>query len=136
MTATLMKCGCTAQGVLTAKGGIKFDPPIPGCVVHDCYEAADTKPSLAGRTAQCAYLPHGHAPKPSSLDLAFFEFCGEGSRDATELCKCGLSKKPHDENGGRIPARKYSAVMKGCPGFTPKGPREFDRYYCGCHGWD
>ncbi len=135
-THPMMKCGCAAQGVLKAKGDVKFDPPIPACVVHDCYEVADAPLNLTGRLADCAYLPKGHATKPSSLDLAFFEFRGEGSRDATEICKCGLAKKPHDENGGKIPARKYAMVPKGCAGFTPKGSQERDRYYCGCHGWD
>jgi hypothetical protein len=132
----LMKCGCAAQGVLSAKGGVKFDPPIPACVVHDCYEMADSVPDLTGRMADCDYRPDGHATKPSSFDLAFFEFRGEGSREATEICKCRMSRKLHDENGGKIPARKYAMLMKGCAGFMPKGPQERDRYYCGCHGWD
>jgi hypothetical protein len=136
MERPLMKCGCVAQGVLRARGGETLDPPIPAYVVHECYDVADDKPDLTGRIAQCAYLPKGHAPKPSSYDLAFFEYLGPGSRESSDLCKCGFSKKPHDENGGRIPPKKYAANMKGCAAFTPKGPAEFDRYYCGCHGWD
>lgn len=132
----MMKCGCVSSAVCSGRGGVKFDPPIPSCVVHDCFEAADSLPDLTGRMADCAYLPKGHATKPSSLELAFFEFRGAGSREATELCKCGLSKKPHDENGGKIPAHKYPIVRNGCAGFDPKGAQERDRYYCGCHGWD
>lgn len=129
----MMKCGCAASSVMTAKGGVTFDPPIPACMIHDCYEIAASPPDLTGREANCAY--GDHAVKPSSLDLAFFEFRGEGSREATEICKCGFSKKPHDDNGGKIPPRRY-AGHKGCAGFTPKGPQARDKYYCGCRGWD
>lgn len=138
-----MKCGCVAQGVRTAERGVKIDPPIPCCLTHDCVERADSKPDLTGRFAKCTYShvnpkgrqSPGKSPVPSSFELAFFEFCGEGSREATEYCKCGMSQKAHDD-AGRIAPRKYAACMKGCTGFTPKGPQEFDRFYCGCFGWD
>lgn len=187
----LMKCGCVSQGVLTAIGGKELDKPIPSCVVHDCYEPADARPDLAGRMAQCAYRPHGHAPRPSSFDLAFFEYLGAGSREATELCKCGYARVAHfprwqatihvvrrwykierhednitkeghaaDESSAKVwaereadffrsqtsgEAKVFSADVTGvrqikspmkCTTFTPKGAQEFDRYYCGCHGWD
>lgn len=93
--ATLMKCGCVAQGVLRAKGGVTFDPPIPSCLVHDCTDVADAMPDLAGRMAECAYLPNGHALKPSSFELPFFVFRGEGSPEATEKCKCRSSWIAH-----------------------------------------
>lgn len=130
----MMKCGCVAQGVVTAIRGEPVDPPAPACVIHDCYEVAEAAPDLTGRQAHCAYGKH--AFMPSSFDLAFFEYRGPGSRDATEICTCGLSRKPHDENGGKIPRGKYSTAARGCSGFTPKGPQEHDRYYCGCRGWD
>lgn len=133
----MMKCGCAAQGVMTAKAGVKFDTPIPSCLIHDCQEIADSAPDLTGRMAECAYRPAGHSLQPSDPEkLAFFEYRGPGSRWATDVCKCGLSRKPHDEHGGKIPARKYALVMKGCAGFTPRGPHQYDLHYCGCHGWD
>ncbi len=123
----MMKCGCAAQGVLTAKAGVKFDPPIPACLIHDCYEVADSAPDLSGRMAQCSYLPSGHAIKPSDPEaLAFFEYRGPGSKWATDICKCGYAKVAHDEK--RIKCK--------VGGFTPRGPHERDAYYCGCHGWD
>lgn len=135
MERVIMKCGCVAQGVVTAIRGEKLPEPIPGCMVHDCYEKADAAPDLTGRTAECSYLPKGHAIKPSSLDLAFFEFCGEGSRIATEICKCGFHRVAHDDSG-RIAPRKVAGLRNGCAGFTAKGPQERDKYYCGCHGWN
>ena len=83
----LMKCGCVSNSVCAGRDGKTFDPPIPSCVVHDCLEVADSTPDLTGRTAQCSYLPKNHAPRPSSLDLAFFKFRGENSPDANTTCK-------------------------------------------------
>lgn len=124
MTAhPMMKCGCAAQGVITAKAGVKFDPPIPACLIHDCYEPATDTPDLTGRMANCAY--GNHAIQPSDPEkLAFFEYRGPGSRWATDYCKCGFAKIAHDE--GRVK----------CKTFTPRGPNERDLHYCGCHGWD
>jgi len=103
----MMKCGCAAQGVCTAWRGVKYDPPIPSCVVHDCIEVADSAPDLTGRVAYCAYSgcqtnrkrsthygeygPDGRSFAPSDLNLPFFEH------------------KPNEKN---------------------------DKYYCGCFGWD
>lgn len=130
----LMQCGCVAQGTCSSRNGEKIDPPIPACVVHDCYDPAPEKPDLTGRVAECAYLPRGHADRPSSYDLAFFEYRGPGSREATQYCKCGMSRTAHDD-AGRIAPRKYAMLMRGCAGFTAKGPQN-DKHYCGCHGWD
>lgn len=127
MDRPMMKCGCAAMATTSRFGGKTYDPPIPSCVVHDCIEIADAPPDLTGRTAHCAYGKH--APRPSSLDLPFFEFLGSGSREATDLCKCGYTKSAHERD------RKYR-VPTSCKGFEPRGPNEFDRYYCGCRGWD
>jgi hypothetical protein len=70
--------------------------------------------------------------EPSSKDLAFFEFCGEGSKDALEICgNCGYHIVAHSPNH----PRKHELPLV-CLDFTPKGCQEFDRYYCGCRGWD
>lgn len=117
---TYMKCGCVAQGVLTSKGGVALDKPIPACVVHDCTEIAD-KPDLSGRMAKCCDKSQ---VRPSSFDLAFFEYQGPGSRESTEMCKCGYHLVAHTSGRSK------------CKTFVARGPREFDRYYCGHAGWD
>lgn len=118
----MMKCGCVASAVLRSRGGVVFEPPIPSCAIHGCTEIVET-PDMTGRTARCTC----GACKPSSPELAFFEFRGEGSRHATELCKCGYTQGAHEK----------PHVSNKCPtGFTPRGPHEFDAYYCGCRGWD
>lgn len=104
-------------------------------------------PVFDGRKARCAYYggrtsPRGsygggnecnygqsHAAvctceQPSSGELPFFEFCGEGSRES-RICKhCGYAEIAHTEK--RVKCQRYE----------PKGDRGFDRFYCGCHGWD
>ena len=120
--------------------GVKIDPPIPSCVVHDCIEVAEAKPDLSGRVAQCTYSHKnptsrqspGPSPVKSDWTLAFFEYCGPGSREATEICKCGMAKVAHDKAGGSCPNAKKSPSRK----FEPKGDQGFDRFYCGCFGWD
>lgn len=91
----LMKCGCVAHATCKRRGDVVFDPPIPACVIHECYEVADSKPDLTGRKASCSYRPAGHADVPSSYDLAFFEYRGPGSPEATAKCKCGMHESTH-----------------------------------------
>lgn len=120
----LMKCGCVAQGHMTIIGGKPIDPPIPVCVVHDCTDIVKDMPDLTGRVARCSC---GNT-KPSSYDLAFFEYRGEGSKSAEQTCVCGYDKAPHD------PDNPYHHNIK-CRDFRPRGPKD-DLYYCGCRGWD
>ena len=76
-----------------------------------------------GRLARC----YCGKTMPSSPSLAFFEFRGEGSMEATEHCKCGYHRIAHEpDHARRVPCRE----------FTPKGAQQFDMYYCGCRGWD
>lgn len=114
---------------------------------------APTQTSLAGRVARCAY--HGGrkaqgsyssssckngrdaaictCEEPSSKDLAFFEYCGAGSRDA-ELCKhCGMMPVAHAQDA--CPSRGLKKHASGSR-YEAQGDRGFDRFYCGCHGWD
>jgi hypothetical protein len=198
MDMPLMKCGCVAQSYRTATGGVKIDPPQPSCVVHNCIEIADKKPSLAGRMAKCSYSHSNparykqHGPVPSSYDLAFFQYNGPGSQRAEETCVCGYTRVAHyprwrasikyaqrwykierregvrnveshqpDENAAHewandqvriwmnwtnnpetkvleaelISVVKIPSPLK-CREFKAHGPYEFDRFYCGCHGWD
>jgi hypothetical protein len=115
-----------------------------GLIVHHRREDRDKRPDLSGRMAKCSYSHAnpsvrqrvGASPVPSSFDLAFFEYCGPGSREATEKCVCGYLKIAHDNNGGKCPNRPLSRQRPPSRTFTPQGPREFDRFYCGCFGWD
>jgi hypothetical protein len=69
--------------------------------------------------------------EPSALELPFFEFRGEGSRAATDLCKhCGYALVAHT---AEVMAR--NKALK-CTSFESHGAWEFDLYYCGCRGWD
>ena len=75
----LMKCGCVAQGEITAPG-----PTRPVCVIHDCDVPADVQPDLTGRTASCSLCDN---QAPSSLDLAFFEYHPDWNTDRF-YCGC------------------------------------------------
>jgi hypothetical protein len=100
MEKVMMKCGCAAQGLRHMDDGLK----VPCCITHSCIEVCEP-PNLKGRKARCAYYGkstyknecnYGQdrdsvctCEQPSSLELPFFEFLGEGSPDSTERCKCG-----------------------------------------------
>lgn len=62
--------------------------------------------------------------QPSSDDLPFFVFHGEGSREAAEICECSYHRDAHKPEG------------RACSSFKAQGPQPFDKFYCGCHGWD
>jgi hypothetical protein len=123
----MMKCGCAANATCSAMGGVKFDPPIPSCAIHDCIEQAPSV-NLEGRQAKC---PHCKTLVKSSMTLAFFEYWGEGSPSALYHCKhCGYYESAHVD-----PKAKH-LVSRVCDHFEPHGAYEFDSYYCGCRGWD
>lgn len=61
----LMKCGHTANGTLNTKDGKK-----PYCVICDCKEPAEEKPTLTERKAACWCC--GRLEK-SSYELPFFK---------------------------------------------------------------
>lgn len=90
------------------------------------------------RVAKCTYCG-SLRPSSEHESLAFFEFHGEGSREATETCKCGYHMMAHDpaEMARNVPNNRQTVVEQGkCKGFEPRGPRETDSFYCGCRGWD
>jgi hypothetical protein len=126
----VMACGCVAQGQFTAFMGKAYDPPRWGCVIHDCLEPMPEKslPDLTGRKARCGC----GAERDSDRSLAFFQYCGAGSREAEELCSCGYTQKAHDLKCEKDPAHLASV----CNLFVAKGDRGYDRFYCGCAGWD
>lgn len=117
----MMKCGHAANGINTKTG-------TPCCVIcvglDPGAEIIAESPNLAGRKAKCGDCDR---VVDSNESLAFFEYKGEGSRRALEICTCGYSKTAHEitnvENGS-------------CSNFTPHGAYEYDSYYCGCRGWD
>ena len=105
----MMKCGCAAQGVRTATKGVKHEPPLPACLIHDCIEVADAAPNLDGRTARCTY----------------------------RSCKTHLAKYRDTHYGElRADGRSYAPSALKLPFFQSKPTEEYDEYFCGCMGWD
>ncbi len=96
-------------------------------------------PRPAQRLARCVY--HGRkcqSETPSRPDLPFFE--RRLSVDTVDDCAhCGYTEIAH---------RRFSGALADTvsPGVWPRGidPHPFasrdgdpfDRYYCGCHGWN
>lgn len=113
----------------------------PACAICICIDpgasvVADT-PDLTNRTARCGCK----RTRPSDPDeLAFFEYCGPGSRRAHTSCKhCGYADVAHDpEHMARnVPSNRRTVVEQGkCKGFEAHGAYEFDSYYCGHAGWN
>jgi hypothetical protein len=91
-----------------------------------------TTPDLTGRVATCGNGRRCDSTRPSGWSLAFFEYRGEGSRDATETCgTCGMHEVVHAEIN----------PSTGRPGvtthpFVQRGAYDTDSFYCGCAGWD
>lgn len=119
----MMKCGHAANSRSNGK---------PSCVIcagitPDAYIVANA-PNLEGRFAKCFC----GKTEPSSTDLAFFEFRGEGSERAKKQCQnCSYYEIAH--NYPPVAGQKNVAI---CHRFSPHGAFEFDDFYCGCRGWD
>lgn len=99
----------------------------------------ETRAALAGRMARCGMYKNCGSTVPSAVSLPFFEFRGEGSRDATTICKnCPYSVVAHtDEVRAKHHTQGRGRVQtKVCDNFEPHGPFEFDSFYDGCRGWD
>ena len=109
MDHPMMKCGCAAQGVRTATGGEKHDPPLAFCLIHDCIEVADVAPDLTQRIARCTY----------------------------RSCKTYLAKYRDTHYGElREDGRSYAPSSLKLPFFRHKPDEQYDEYFCGCMGWD
>lgn len=67
-TPPMMACGCRASGTCTSLHGVKYDPPVPVCVVHSCIEVGE-EPNLEGRVAKCSSC---RRTQPSTEPAAFF----------------------------------------------------------------
>ncbi len=135
MKTTLMKCGHTAQAIVS-----KTKEPV--CLIcHGNPEAAvpvKMLPDLSGRLAKCTMC--GRKEK-SSIDLPFFEYRGLGSRTSENQCHiCGYFTKGKPLKNGKF---CYHNSDKPIPNVCiNKGKEckygifEYDLYYCGCRGWD
>ncbi len=124
MTGTMMKCGHAANAT---NGEGKPSCAICAGINPGAEEVDTAPPGLTDRQARC---PCGRLAPSDPKALAFFEYCGPGSREATDICKCGYSVVAH------VP--EVMARNKGlkCINFVARGPLEFDRWYCGHSGWD
>ena len=84
-------------------------------------------PDLTDREARCGC----GKIVPSSKGLAFFEYRGEGSQAATNMCRhCRYAEQAH----ALKPNVKH--LQHCCDAFEPHGAWEYDTFYCGCRGWD
>ncbi len=129
----MMACGHAANADADRVAGVDYDPPIPCCVICSCYEQV-TGPDLTGRVAVCPYC---RTERPSSPDLAFFEYRGEGTGAAAKCAECGYSPVAHDPETPHMKEQGGSVVDLGkCPGYRPRGDVGRDSFYCGCRGWD
>jgi len=93
-------------------------------------------PDLTGRMAKCAC---GRIEPSELKQRACFEYCGPGSQEAANSCKCGYHFCAHQAEymARNVPSNRKTVVEQGkCSGFVARGPLEFDRYYCGHAGWD
>ena len=124
MKSVMMKCGHTANAT---NGEGKPSCAICVGIRAGADEVDIAPPDLTGRQAKCSC---GRLEPSDAKRLAFFEYCGSGSPEATNICTCGYASVAHTPE---VMAR--NARLK-CQSFTPRGPREFDRFYCGCRGWD
>lgn len=127
MSSQLMNCGCVGS----ARHNNAHDGLEAGhasCFVHMPSEDActpRTTPNLMGRFAKCG---KNCRVEPSSLDLAFFEYLGPDSPASKQNCaQCGYYESAH---------LKQPRSQNVCLNFRPHGPYKYDRYYCGCRGWD
>ena len=77
------------------------------CVICECYEPVET-PNLTGRKARCDYF--GKKTHRSECDAC--RTFDDG------LCHC---EEPS---------------ASGLAFFQYRPDKEFDEFYCGCHGWD
>ena len=86
-----------------------------------------------GRLARCPYCK---TTAPSSPALAFFEYRGPGSHEATEVCRhCRHYRVAHEHNSNRVNPEPGPQTRDHEFEADPKGRPE-DGFYCGCRGWD
>ena len=111
VSGVLMKCGCVAMTVCSKKDGVVYDPTVPSCLTHDCLDIEAAPPDLSGRRTRCDYFGRG--------GFRNYE-CNYRARTgcSRQQCMCEL---PSD---------------LALPFFIYKPAAKWDRFYCGCAGWD
>lgn len=73
--------------------------------------------NLEGRFARCTC----GSTRPSESDMGYFEYRGDGSRQASDMCTCGMAEAAH----------KMPFFVGQCEAFTPRGPMDYDSFFCG-----
>lgn len=104
---TMMKCGHAANSMGSPAGSTE---KMPACVICSCFEQAES-PNLTGRKARCAY--YGTPVKSSWYNGNACDVCKTG-----ENCQC---EKPSST---------------GLWFFASHPDKEYDEFYCACHGAD
>ena len=90
---------------------------------------------MVERFASCTYCNRQEPSDPNKL--AFFEDKSEGSDLALTTCgHCKYHRQAHEPYVKDHPEVRRPVSSAECPGFKPIGAAEFDRFYCGCRGWD
>ena len=140
----MMTCGHAANARMRV--GNKY---VKCCAICDCSTEDNDPKDLEGRVARCGMC--GKEAKSDPDMLAFFEYCGDDSRESTICKNCGCTEPPHlmcvSCKGTGKDNRFEDSKCRRCKGtgdtdnrcengFEPKGDQGFDRYYCGCRGWD
>lgn len=105
-TPPMMKCGHAANATCDGK---------PSCAIcagltPDALIVDASPPDLTLRAARCHY--YGHRAR------------GFGK------CESNYGTKPNQPCDAQRPS------SPGLPFFESRPSEEFDRFYCGCHGWD
>ena len=88
---------------------LKDGTRIASCIIHDCSTIAPESPDLSNRLARCSY----YGKKPGRHNE-----CNYGHSRDSGPCMCEGMSSP------------------GLPFFSYKKDKQFDEFYCGCHGWD
>jgi len=109
MKSKMLKCGCVASSThQNEHDGLKADHP--SCIIHDCCEVVET-PNLDGRKARCTF--YGKPVKKGSYNGCCCTKC-----DRLDICQC------------EEPSSTSLWFFQLHP------DKEFDEYYCACHGAD
>jgi len=102
----MMKCGHRAQAVLAATQ----EPVCAVCSTPEARIVDDTEPDLTGRQAICSYAGRGN-PSPDGTHRGGGQYAGQDYPNAR-------------------PSTDHLAFFEHRP------DEPYDRFYCGCWGWD
>lgn len=105
----MMKCGHAANA--HNKDG---DPVCVICLGGPGHEVDDAAPDLSERKARCTY----YGKRSADGRYRSTNESNYGDRTPGATCKC------EEPSSNKLPF------------FRTHEDREFDEFYCGCHGWD